>query len=272
MKQLAKNPFLFGLTAAAVMLLLPRAFETFLQELFGVAEAALFLPVSVMNLVVVVLLALLLPGEIWDGLGIGFHGKGLGKSIFLCLPMLVESVYSLGFYAMEGFPSIRREVLALAAVHALQAGITEELVFRGLILGNFLYQWRDRSSCVIKALTVSAVLFSFSHLNNLLSGQDWLTTLLQLVFTFAVGCLTGMAYLRTHNLLGPILIHCLHNLITLGLESVLHGSVDVSGAAAFSILAVKLLSYGAILGFSLIMLRKKEALAIWNEESSPPEV
>ncbi|MFH4325388.1 CPBP family intramembrane glutamic endopeptidase, partial [Acinetobacter baumannii] len=56
-----------------------------------------------------------------------------------------------------------------------------------------------------------SVLFSLVHAINLLSGARLDATLLQLIYTTAMGFLFAAVYLRTNNLLIPIIGHFVIN-------------------------------------------------------------
>lgn len=83
----------------------------------------------------------------------------------------------------------------LFAVTAILAPILEEFVFRGFLLASF-----TKKMPVPWAVALSSLGFGFAHL----SVKD----LPELV---ALGVLLSLAYIRSRNLLTPILIHGLWN-------------------------------------------------------------
>jgi len=87
--------------------------------------------------------------------------------------------------------SLWGSILALVIV----APVTEELLFRGLILRGFLSHYR-----VHTALVTSALLFGLFHLN------PW-----QFVHTTAIGLLFAWWFLKTRSLIPCILGHALNN-------------------------------------------------------------
>jgi membrane protease YdiL (CAAX protease family) len=91
--------------------------------------------------------------------------------------------------------------LAVLAVLVLVAPVTEEPLFRGLILGGFLRRYAPGV-----ALTLSALLFAAAHLS------PW-----QLPGIFAVGLALGWLYARTQNLLPCLLGHAFVNALPVGL-------------------------------------------------------
>ncbi len=88
----------------------------------------------------------------------------------------------------------------------LVAPITEELLFRGLILRGFLRHYSVRM-----AIIASALLFAAFHLN------PW-----QFVGAFALGILFAWIFVRTRSLVLPILGHALTNGLPPFIVNVLH--------------------------------------------------
>ncbi len=112
--------------------------------------------------------------------------------IFLPVPDLVENV----FEGLVTAPtSVWGSILALVVV----APITEELLFRGLILRGFLAQYSVR-----KSVFVSALLFALIHLN------PW-----QFAGAFVVGLIFAWWFVETRSLLPCLFGHALFNAIPL---------------------------------------------------------
>jgi membrane protease YdiL (CAAX protease family) len=75
------------------------------------------------------------------------------------------------------------------------APLTEEVLFRGIILSGFL-----KNYSVNHAIILSAVLFAIFHF-----------TIIQLPVTFIMGCFLGWLYVRTGSLIPSIFAHALYN-------------------------------------------------------------
>ncbi|SJN11217.1 hypothetical protein FM113_11375 [Leucobacter sp. 7(1)] len=88
-------------------------------------------------------------------------------------------------------------------VSGLFIGFAEEVLARGFVVQLL----RRAGYREIAVATISAALFSALHAGNLLGGQDLLTTLIQLVYTFAFGILMYLTLRVTGNLIWPILLH-----------------------------------------------------------------
>lgn len=78
------------------------------------------------------------------------------------------------------------------------APVLEELIFRGIVLEGFLKNYSP-----FKAIIWANVLFGLAHLN------PW-----QFIGAFLMGILISWIYYKTHNLILPIAMHLLNNLIS----------------------------------------------------------
>jgi membrane protease YdiL (CAAX protease family) len=95
--------------------------------------------------------------------------------------------------------------LLFGVVLGILVPVLEEAFFRGCLLNAFKDRWGPRV-----ALVGSAAAFGILHL----------TPLLFPIF-FLLGILTGLLYERTGNLLAPVTFHCLNNLTSLTILSML---------------------------------------------------
>ena len=83
---------------------------------------------------------------------------------------------------------------------AILAPLCEEFILRGTIERGLLATYRSKKSGPLKAILWSAFLFALIHLN------PW-----QAVAAFALGCLIGWVYYRTHSIWAAIFIHFVNN-------------------------------------------------------------
>ncbi|USS88383.1 CPBP family intramembrane metalloprotease [Fructilactobacillus hinvesii] len=99
------------------------------------------------------------------------------------------------------------EIVLMAA----NAGILEELCFRGLIFPLALQALTPNHppvTTVRLAILVSSSLFSCLHSLNILTlGQAVLPTILQIALTFCLGTITAILYFQTQNLWLAIMLH-----------------------------------------------------------------
>lgn len=139
-------------------------------------------------------------------------------------------------------PAIILNVLATAIVPP----ITEELLFRGLILGK-LRQYGD-----VFAIISSALLFAFLHRNAA-----------QILFAFICGLALGFALVKTNNIWVPISIHMFVNgfYVTMGILRTQFSDVG------YAILMYAVLGMAILLAliFLIYLLLRKEKLPAFQQ-------
>lgn len=99
-------------------------------------------------------------------------------------------------------------LLALAGLTVVLVAPTEELLFRGAIQGRF----RERFS-PIAAVAGSSLLFGAMHLANY--GGEVAPIVAGAALIAAVGAVFGAVYERTDNLVVPIVVHAVYNVVLL---------------------------------------------------------
>ncbi len=93
----------------------------------------------------------------------------------------------------------------------LLVGISEELMFRGILLHSLLHSRGPRV-----AIIISASLFSLLHSINIMGNHSLTNTLLQMVTTFILGVYAAGITLKVRNLVPMILFHWLWDFILVG--------------------------------------------------------
>lgn len=142
------------------------------------------------------------------------HQNGLTKVYGLCrvsgswreylyfLPLILISTCNL----WRGIVWPENPLKAVPAIVSLTvAGLLEELLFRGLL---FKAMRRDNQKV---AIIVGSLTFGIGHIVNLLTGADFLYTLLQVVYAVAIGYLFITIFLKSGSIVPCILSHCVIN-------------------------------------------------------------
>lgn len=93
-------------------------------------------------------------------------------------------------------------------VSMLCVGFLEEVIFRG-----FLFVGMAEKN-VRSAIIVSSVTFGIGHIVNLLNGQDFLETILQIAFAVAVGFMLVTLFYKGKSLLPCIAFHGINNALS----------------------------------------------------------
>lgn len=148
--------------------------------------------------------------KVWDHLpfsDLGLSLKGRGKDI-LCGICVALIIYAVGFGILYGLGEIEIASVRFSAYDLVTAwilmllvAVTEEVAFRGFVLGRMLNAGINR----FVALFLSSLIFSLMHIvNPNFSSMSFLNILL-------AGVLMGSTYIYTRNLWFPIALHLFWN-------------------------------------------------------------
>lgn len=121
----------------------------------------------------------------------------------LYLPLLIILIV----LCLQGFSSHALETIIFYVGFAILIGFVEESIYRGIMIKILL------PLGILPAILTSSILFSVTHMLNLLSGQSLGQTGLQLAYSFLIGIVLAQLFIKTGNILPLILFHSLHNLI-----------------------------------------------------------
>ena len=146
----------------------------------------------------------------------------------------IDPSYSLG---STGSTSILEHIVYIVSV-ALVPAVTEELVYRGLVLGR-LRKFGDGF-----ALVTSALLFGLMHGN-----------LVQAPFAFVVGLATGWALISTGSIIPSMLIHCFNNLMSV-LADIAYENCGYLGISEDIVGMIFLIFYVGIFALAMIAVCK----------------
>ncbi|WP_428540766.1 lysostaphin resistance A-like protein [Profundibacter sp.] len=139
-------------------------------------------------------------------------------------------------------PGERLGVFALVGLTTLLVGISEELVYRGVVLRGFL-----KNGSVWVAMLVSAVTFSLLHSVNYFGGVNGAGVVAQLKFTFLVGLVYAPIAIRLGAIWPLMVLHWLWDFLLIG------GLTSLSGPPAeiANLLRPLIIAEAAILWFSI---------------------
>ena len=138
----------------------------------------------------------------------GFDGYNLKKGFLLVSPVLFMAATNFPEYFLKGGEIKSGLPFAAAFITGFAPGFFEEVVLRGSALSNMMYHWKDKKNPVLRSLVVSSLIFGALHLINL-SHAGVAETLMQVGYAAGVGFLFGAAYLRSRNIVGPVICHAI---------------------------------------------------------------
>jgi membrane protease YdiL (CAAX protease family) len=168
---------------------------------------------------IVLLLLCLVVARSVGWLQVGFGPLRLTGAMWL-LPSIVVMLLMCGALLphLSGITVPRRTIILVIAVPLL-IGITEEIMFRGIVLRAAMARMP-----LFYAMLVSAALFSLMHGIVGISGQSILTTLQQVAFAFLVGVFLAPIAIATGTLWIVIIWHAVWDMLvyTSQLAGIIH--------------------------------------------------
>lgn len=140
------------------------------------------------------------------------QGKSIIYGIKRGIPIFVVSLISL----MSSVTGIMGENLNIPnlislIILAITIGMAEEFFFRGFIQGEIVDAYGKSRKQVIISVVVSGVIFGLVHITNALSGQDIITTLMQVLQASSLGILLGSIYFITKNIWSVVFLHSFYD-------------------------------------------------------------
>ncbi len=134
--------------------------------------------------------------------GFTSHGPLASKKTLYFLPLLLLATVNLWRGAVMRF-SLGDTIFYVLSMLAI--GMIEEILFRGFLLKAML---RDSEKW---AVIVSSLTFGLGHIVNLLNGAEFLPTMLQIIYAFAIGLMLSMIIIRTNNIIPCCIFHGVFN-------------------------------------------------------------
>lgn len=139
-------------------------------------------------------------------------GKSIIYGIKRGMPIFVVSLISL-FSSLTGILGENLNIPNLISliILAITIGMAEEFFFRGFIQGEIVDAYGKSRKQVIISVVVSGVIFGLVHLTNALSGQDIITTIMQVLQASSLGILLGSIYFITKNIWSVVFLHAFYD-------------------------------------------------------------
>lgn len=140
------------------------------------------------------------------------QGKSIIYGIKRGIPIFVVSLISL-FSSLTGILGEKLNIPNLISliILAITIGMAEEFFFRGFIQGEIVDAYGKSRKQVIISVVVSGVIFGLVHITNALSGQDIITTLMQVLQASSLGILLGSIYFITKNIWSVVFLHAFYD-------------------------------------------------------------
>jgi hypothetical protein len=134
----------------------------------------------------------------------------INKAIW-CIPCFLVVIANLPLSGLiSGSATIDRpDLIWLFAIYCLSVGILEEIVFRGIIFMAIAQRLNGRRNAALLSILISSAIFGLIHLANLFDGASLPQTLLQIGYSFLIGCMLSAMLIRCGNIYICIAVHSL---------------------------------------------------------------
>lgn len=208
------NAFFTALVVPSAFFLL-RDTVAFLTELLlkSVGAEGTFLYLindDVARLVIAELLMLIMPVFFRGRCGFGFKGGKTALGFYLALPLLIVPAWNLLQIKVYDAPLVTgAAALAAAVVHGIGPGVSEEVFLRGFVVSNLMRIKKDKPNGILDSMLISGAAFGLLHAVNIIATGDVLATVVQVIYTTAVGMMSAAVFLRSRSIWGVILMHTL---------------------------------------------------------------
>ena len=150
------------------------------------------------------------------GFGYGwiFKSKNIWKSMIIIIPALIISINNFPIIAFFDGRAVLTEPtyrVFLFLIECLSVGFFEEIIFRGILLVFLIKKLAQVKHGVFLAILISSALFGLSHIFNMFNGAGIGDTLMQIGYSFLVGMMWSVMFLKTGNIWLTMLLHATYN-------------------------------------------------------------
>lgn len=138
-----------------------------------------------------------------------FKPKWCGMHLLWSIPCFLVAIVNFPFGTLIcGTAVIERvDMLWLFLLKCIAIALVEELFFRALLLPFFMERFEKNKYCTLISVFGTSVLFALIHLINLFFGAGVGETMLQVGYTFLIGCMLAVMMLKTKNIWLCVIVH-----------------------------------------------------------------
>ncbi len=143
-----------------------------------------------------------------------FKKELLLSSLIVIIPGFIISInnFPISAYINDRFfLETSNSLIYLYIFESFTTAFFEEVIFRGIIFLVILQRLPNTKSGIFKAIVFSSMVFGLFHLLNLLNGAGFTSTILQVGYSFLMGMMWAVVFIKTENILYSILLHASYN-------------------------------------------------------------
>ncbi|MCF7929914.1 MAG: CPBP family intramembrane metalloprotease [Acholeplasmataceae bacterium] len=143
-----------------------------------------------------------------------FKASHFWKSLVIIIPALIISINNFPIIAfLDGRAVLTEPVyrVYLFFIECLTTGFFEEIIFRGIILIFLVNKFAHLKNGLLLSIVMSSLFFGLIHIFNLYSGASIIDTLMQVGYSFLVGMMWAVMFLKTKNIWLVMILHATFN-------------------------------------------------------------
>ena len=214
MKDSKKSPLVTVIAGAALSLAFLLAEWILLQfDVFGSGKR-LYLIDSAIRAVFGIFAMLILARFYKDRLKELFTRRIPKKTFILLIPVWIcFFVYLLYFFCAEEFTAAYTLSFLACCLQQITTGFYEEAAGRGVVMSGMMEKYKNSVKGRLATVLTSGLVFGGLHVMNFLFGSSFIDCLWQCFCTFVWGMFVAAIYLYTENLLLPMVIHAVWDII-----------------------------------------------------------
>lgn len=140
-----------------------------------------------------------------------FPRKKFPKALLWSIPCFLVAIVNFPFSALitRNATIERADLIPLFALLCICIGLSEELLFRGIVHGFIKRKLANKKNGYLLSVLISSAVFGLWHLTNLAYGAGVGTTFLQVGYSFLIGAMLAVTYDKTNNIWLCASIHAL---------------------------------------------------------------
>ncbi|MBQ8859591.1 MAG: CPBP family intramembrane metalloprotease [Clostridia bacterium] len=262
----------FGSLAGAALLSLARALWPFAEN--SAADLTTEALTTLLCAAAALSLCLRSDQRLWPPKGSRFAFPAPCPTIFavctvLCFLVALNNLPLLSLLSGRAQVTAGGGRILLFACVCLSTACFEELFFRAFLFPLLLQRARGARG-ILLAVLLSAAIFGAAHFFNLAAGASLPATLLQVGYSFLVGCAAALLFLFSRSILLPILFHAVYNFGGLLVERLGEGQIFDTPTVIFTaVLAVVCAVFLVFALFSPALVAAKDQILEKKTKKTP---
>lgn len=189
----------------------------------------------------------------------------IAHGLQLMIPLTAIDLILFAYDRIMGKGSLNSILFVLSM--SILAGITEEIMFRSLMLSNLMRITKTYRG-MLCAVAASSLVFGVAHFSNLMGGADPGATILQFFGATCMGVFFAAVYLTCGSIVPCMAMHFVHDVIALMFLGINESGATIERTTTVSVIQEIILNIVLVV-IAVILLKPDKYEKIrrtWNEK------